>query len=223
MDLEIEKSSAHTVMRASNYGINEGFLASDSNIESLLEFCSHLKKNSKFPDRFVFNELLHKLTASNCGTLSLKLLPFFLSKGVGDLELGFKVFRDMKKDRVLLNSIVFTCLINGCFKVGDFEAAFELYREMERAKLALNVVSYTALIDGLCKKGMLERAECLFLRMLEDKVEPNVVVYTSIIDGHFKKRNIRNALKYLGKMYVRGIKLDMKAYGLAEVHATVLF
>nr|XP_027098337.1 pentatricopeptide repeat-containing protein At2g01740-like [Coffea arabica] len=159
----------------------------------------------------VYMSLMWKVCVPNVVTYGILVDTYCKMNNV---NMAYRVFKDMKSSGVFPNLQIFTSLIDGYCKAGELEVALGLYLDMRRNSVFPNVVTYSALIDGFCKRGMLEKTAYLFSRMLEDGVEPNIVVYTSMIDGEFKKKNVDNALKYLSRMHDQGIRLDVTAYGL---------
>ncbi|KAF2570329.1 hypothetical protein F2Q70_00002376 [Brassica cretica] len=192
--------------------VSDGLFICRPDVVSFNSLFNGFGKKKMLVEVFVYMGVMFKCCSPNVVTYSTWIDAFCKS---GELELGLKSFRFMKRDGLAPNVVTFTCLIDGYCKSGvGLEVAVSLYEEMRRAGMSINVVTYSALIDGFCKQGEMQRGEDLYLQMRDDGLEPNSLVYTAFIDGYFKNGDADNAMKFLAKMLNQGMKLDIAAYGV---------
>lgn len=78
----------------------------------------------------------------------------------GNLTKALQVFKDMKKDGVKMNTIIYTTLIKGYAKEFMLDEALALYEEMTKCSdITPNTVTYNSLIDCSVRCNQMATAE----------------------------------------------------------------
>merc|ERR1740121_2622233 len=98
------------------------------------------------------------------------------------------LFREWKQ-KVQMNCIVYTALINAHTRNGLMKKAEALLQEMQKDGCQPNAITYSSLVKGHCVRGDLEAALNLFNKMLEEGFEADAVIFNTLLDGCVHKAN----------------------------------
>jgi pentatricopeptide repeat domain-containing protein 1 len=118
------------------------------------------------------NELLHKLSKSGQGKLSLSF------------------FNEMVGAGLLPSVFTYNILIGYLSKEGELETARSLFERMKQTGLKPDVITYNSLIDGYGKAGLLTEAIIVFEEMKDEGCEPDVITFNSLINCFCKFERI---------------------------------
>ncbi|KAK2983145.1 hypothetical protein RJ640_007821 [Escallonia rubra] len=96
----------------------------------------------------------------------------------GENESAFRIFDQMREEKVELNSATFNCILAVCSHTGQVEKGREIYRLM-KVDYGLNPTSesYGCMVDLLGRSGNLDEAR----ELLEQVPEPSASVLTSLL------------------------------------------
>ncbi|KAF6150722.1 hypothetical protein GIB67_020805 [Kingdonia uniflora] len=123
----------------------------------------------------VFQDMLvDKQIEPNQATLSSVLTA---CAHLGALDQGRWVHSYIDKNKVVVNSILGTSLVDMYAKCGCIEEAFWVFETLPRK----NVYAWTTMINGLAMHGEAQRSLDLLYRMLIDGIPPNEVTFVGIL------------------------------------------
>merc|ERR1719498_1513344 len=81
-----------------------------------------------------------------------------------NLQGAKRVFDNLKRSGMPMNSLIYNCLIDACIQCGDAEAALENFEQMKQLDLA-DVGSYNAVLKAHLGRGRFEAARTLLKDM----------------------------------------------------------
>ncbi|CAA6668885.1 unnamed protein product [Spirodela intermedia] len=96
---------------------------------------------------------------------------------LGALDQGRRIHWHVERNKMRVDSILGTALIDMYAKCGCIDGAAEVFSSLP----CKDVFSWTAMIGGLAVNGHGERALELFRRMLADGVRPNAVTFVGVL------------------------------------------
>ena len=81
-----------------------------------------------------------------------------------NLQGAKRVFDNLKRSGMPMNSLIYNCLIDACVQCGDAESALENFEQMRQLGLA-DVVSYNTVLKAHLRMGRFEEARALLKDM----------------------------------------------------------
>lgn len=118
---------------------------------------------------------------------------------------AFQKYRAMVDEKVELDTISYTILIDGFSKNGYVEKAVGFLWKMRKDGLAPSLVTCTAIILGFCKKGKLDEAFAVFSMLNRLGIEADEFTYSILIDGVSRKGDFDLVFRLLDEMEKKGI------------------
>lgn len=129
---------------------------------------------------------------------------------VGALDQGRRIHRHVERNKMKVDSILGTALIDMYAKCGCIDGAAEVFSSLP----CKDVFSWTAMIGGMAVNGHGERALELFRRMLADGVRPNAVTFVGVLCACSHLGQAALARRYFDSMSaVHGIEPQAEHYG----------
>ncbi|RRT48192.1 hypothetical protein B296_00027950 [Ensete ventricosum] len=132
----------------------------------------------------------------------------------GRINEACDLVRNMEDQGMVLDAVLYSCLINGHLKGGDLIEGLRKHKLMVDKGITPDVISYTSIIDGLCKEGNVEKV-IGFLEEMESKgAHANVVTYTVVISGFCRRNKLEEAFHALRKVEELGFVADEFVYSV---------
>ncbi|KAJ3681390.1 hypothetical protein LUZ60_015879 [Juncus effusus] len=129
---------------------------------------------------------------------------------IGFLEKSIKIHDYIKKNKVEIDSIVGSALIDMYMKCGCTERAFQTFHNLSEK----NVICYTSMIYGLGFNGQVSKSMDLFSQMENENIQPNGSTFVAILCACSHAGLVVQALKYFNSMKVKfGIDPRIEHYG----------
>lgn len=143
------------------------------------------------------------------------------------------MWRDMRKDGIKMNTVVYNCVIDAQARVGAMDEVSTLVETMGPDGCQLDSITHSTIVKGYCVKGDIDKAFEVFRGTQASGFAKEPVVYNTILDGCVKRNRMelcdqiladmeRNqvaptgfTLGILVKMYGRRRQLD-KAFEVTE-------
>merc|ERR550514_1626501 len=97
-----------------------------------------------------------------------------------NLQGAKRVFDNLKRSGMPMNSLIYNCLIDACMQCGDAEAALENFEQMKQLDLA-DVVSYNTVLKAHLGMGRFEEARALLKEMASRGLPANQVTYNEFL------------------------------------------
>jgi pentatricopeptide repeat protein len=136
-----------------------------------------------------------------------------------DLKRAKDVFECMRRDRVPMNTVIFTTMIKAHSKEWMLNEAISLYEQMleemvVNPAVAPNTITYNSIIDVCVKCFRMDKATEIFYQMFNGNavVRPDLITYSTMIKGFCREKNIESALELLNTMQNDKIKADEVLY-----------
>lgn len=132
----------------------------------------------------------------------IKLTKFVLSSlltscaNTGALDQGKWIHGYVKKNRIVLDAVLGTSMIDMYAKCGRIDLAWDVF---ERTKLK-EVYCWNAMIGGLAMHGRAEDAIELFLKMELENVKPNDVTFIALLNACAHAGLVHQGLNYFVSM-----------------------
>ncbi|KAH9607905.1 hypothetical protein KSS87_000880, partial [Heliosperma pusillum] len=194
-----------------------------------------------YPNRRIFNSLVHAYCASGDYSYAYKLLkkmtdsdckPCYLVYNIliggicgkselpssVELELAEKAYTQMLNLGLVLNKVNVSNFSRCLCEAGKFEKAYNVIQEMITKGFVPDNNTYTNVIESLCNRSQVEKAFQLFEQMKGFGGVPNVYTYTILIDGFCKVGLIVQARKWFNEMIGNGCSPNVVTYTVL-VHA----
>ncbi|XP_031262866.1 pentatricopeptide repeat-containing protein At5g47360-like isoform X1 [Pistacia vera] len=104
------------------------------------------------------------------------------------------------------NTVAYSTLLDGIFKLGRMQKALELLGEMEKegGNWSPNVITYTSVIQRFCERGMVMEGLRVLDRMEAYGCAPSRVTINPLIMGLCLDGNIEEAYKFIDKVVAGG-------------------
>ncbi|XP_039136749.1 pentatricopeptide repeat-containing protein At4g14170 [Dioscorea cayenensis subsp. rotundata] len=119
----------------------------------------------------------------------------------GRANVAFKMFDEMRKERIEPNMVTFLGVLSACAHAGMVEKAWGYFSMMNEFGVACELKHYACLIDAMARAGQLEEAERLAEEM---PVKPDRAVFGAILAGcrvHGNSKVAQRVSKKLLKMH----------------------
>merc|ERR550514_1392699 len=97
-----------------------------------------------------------------------------------NLQGAKRVFDNLKRSGMPMNSLIYNCLIDACMQCGDAEAALEHFEQMKQLDLA-DMVSYNTVLKAHLRLGRFEEARALLKEMASRGLPGNQVTYNEFL------------------------------------------
>ncbi|KAG1365311.1 pentatricopeptide repeat-containing protein, chloroplastic [Cocos nucifera] len=129
---------------------------------------------------------------------------------LGALEQGRQVHAYIEQNKIKMDSIIGTALVDMYVKCGCIDKAFEVFD----ALVPKDVFSWTAMITGLAVNGHGEKALELFAQMELDGVRPNEVTFVGVLCACSHGGLVELAEGYFDSMRAKyGLEPTIEHYG----------
>lgn len=112
----------------------------------------------------------------------------------------------MEKIGVILDIIIYNCLIYGFCREGRMKEVLKIFNEMKG--VSFNFVIYIILIDGYCRVNDLDEGLRLRQVMEVKGFYSGVVIYNSIFCKLCEEGRIRDVNKFLNEMNEKKVEFD---------------
>ncbi|XP_068661752.1 pentatricopeptide repeat-containing protein At2g01510, mitochondrial [Aristolochia californica] len=120
----------------------------------------------------------------------------------GRADKALDLFRRMKDDGLVPDSVTLACVLSCCAFTGSLEVGTQIDRQIVEQSLKRNVFVDNALLDMYAKCGSMEMAEKVFLEM----PVRNVVSWSTMIGGYAINGESRTALVLFSEMQKEGVR-----------------
>ncbi|GMP97480.1 hypothetical protein CsSME_00045716 [Camellia sinensis var. sinensis] len=121
---------------------------------------------------------------------------------VGEYEKALKLYRSMRKKKVIPDSVTYTVLISSCCRMSKYDEALEFLREKKfpcpRRCTHLRSVP----------TGQLTEAESMFTMMKMEGCCPDAITYTTMIHAYNAVENWEKASAILLEMEMNDVQPD---------------
>merc|ERR550514_432654 len=97
-----------------------------------------------------------------------------------NLQGAKRVFDNLKRSGMPMNSLIYNCLIDACMQCGDAEAALENFEQMKQLGFA-DVGSYNTMLKAYLGMGRFEDARALLKEMASRGLPGNQVTYNEFL------------------------------------------
>lgn len=156
-------------------------------------------------------ELFQKMQNSNVKPNSLTLISLLSSCAcVGALNHGIWVHVYIKRNRIEVDEMLATALVDMYGKCGSIEKAYELFNETKEK----NVFLWTAMIAAYAMEGQARKAIDLYEEMKERGINPDQVTFVSLLSACSHGGLVDEGHKYFNKMSsVYNISPNIQHYG----------
>ncbi|MQL97557.1 hypothetical protein Taro_030256 [Colocasia esculenta] len=129
---------------------------------------------------------------------------------LGAFDQGRWIHAYVERNKMELDRILGTALIDMYAKCGCIETAWQIFGEMPNR----DVFAYTSIISGLSNHGHSEKAIELFDKMKTDNVKPNKVTYICVLTACSRMGLVAEGKKLFESMSsVHGIQPGVEHYG----------
>ncbi|KAJ8618506.1 hypothetical protein MRB53_014692 [Persea americana] len=178
------------------------------NVVSWSALVSGYVQCSRFTEALlVFQDMLLEEVQPNQRTLASILTA---CAQMGALDEGKWVHLYIDKNKLEMNSILGTALIDMYAKCGCIDEAFMVFHSLAQK----DVYPWTAMINGLAMHGHALRSLNLFSCMLENRVQPNAVTFIGVLCACTHGGLVDQGIMYFDCMSkVYGIEPNMEHYG----------
>uniref|UniRef100_A0A7I4E4U3 Pentacotripeptide-repeat region of PRORP domain-containing protein n=1 Tax=Physcomitrium patens TaxID=3218 RepID=A0A7I4E4U3_PHYPA len=190
---------------------------------------AHMAKSDFVPTTFVLNALVNMYM--KCGSLvdARQVFDRMVERDMftytmmltGYAKLGYpedayKMYEQMQKERVPVDRITFTTILNVCSTLRSLEKGMKVHQDMGtllhsvimKAGFELDVRVGTALVNMFSKCGSVVDA----LKVFQKLPQRNVVSWTSVISAYAQAGEPERALECYAKMLNEGMVADKRAY-----------
>lgn len=100
----------------------------------------------------------------------------------------------MKKDKIKINTIIYTTLIKGYSRKRKLDDALETFAQMKLSKFSRpNQITYNCIINACIKSDQIQKANDIFEEMKQNNFKPDLITYSTLIKGFCSKRDIVGA------------------------------
>ncbi|KAG4150240.1 hypothetical protein ERO13_D05G383766v2 [Gossypium hirsutum] len=127
---------------------------------------------------------------------------------VGEFEKAIALYKSMRKRKVLADSVTYTVLISGSYKLSRYSEALGFLDDMVGLKIPLTKEVYSSLICVYSKQGQVAEAESMFNMMKVSGCCPDVVAYTAMLHAYNSAENWAKASAIFLEMEENGIQPD---------------
>ncbi|KAJ0483561.1 putative tetratricopeptide-like helical domain superfamily, pentacotripeptide-repeat region of PRORP [Helianthus annuus] len=151
-------------------------LASYTSVVKCLCSCGRVDDAYRLLDEMVQNGVTPSATTYNC---------FFKEyRGRKDVESALSLFKQMKKDSVLIPDTHTSNILLGMFiKLDRFDLVKEIWDDMKGSGSGPDLDSYTLLVHHLCDQQKWQEACGYFVEMIEKGILPQKVTFETLYRG----------------------------------------
>jgi pentatricopeptide repeat protein len=135
----------------------------------------------------------------------------------GNIELGFAVLSDMKRDTQLKpDEILYNSMLDGCAQHGLYEEGLRLFDEMVSEGVAPSNFTLSILVKLMSRSHKVDQAFAIVSDVSQKyRIKPNLHVYTNLIQACVSnRRHHARALSVLETMVKERVKPDCRTYGI---------
>ncbi|TYH79798.1 hypothetical protein ES332_D03G087400v1 [Gossypium tomentosum] len=169
--------------------------------EKAREIFDMMKRNNCKPNLAV--EVLRQMEQDgikpNIVSICTLLAPF---------EKAIALYKSMRKRKVLADSVTYTVLISGSYKLSRYSEALGFLDDMVGLKIPLTKEVYSSLICVYSKQGQVAEAESMFNMIKVSGCCPDVVAYTAMLHAYNSAENWAKASAIFLEMEENGIQPD---------------
>lgn len=129
---------------------------------------------------------------------------------LGNLDKGLNLHAYINDNRIEVNAIVATALVDMYAKCGNISLATQVFNAME----SKDVLAWNTILAGLAMHGHVNKAQQLFKEMREAGVEPNDITFVAMLSAFSHAGMVDEGRKLLDCMSSRyGIEPKVEHYG----------
>ncbi|KAL5993512.1 hypothetical protein ACLOJK_014437 [Asimina triloba] len=129
---------------------------------------------------------------------------------LGALEQGRWIHAYANKNRMKLDRILGTALIDMYAKCGCIETSWQVFNTMPER----DVFAWTSMISGLANHGHSESAIKLFMRMQKERIRPNEITFIGLLSACSRSGMVKEGRGFFESMTVDyGIEPGVQHYG----------
>ncbi|KAI8896912.1 hypothetical protein BC833DRAFT_658972 [Globomyces pollinis-pini] len=130
-----------------------------------------------------------------------------------DLDSAFKLYEDMKIQKMSPNQIILSMLIKGCLQKNDLDRAWKTFNYLRTHIERPDSITYTLMIYACSKSQDTERALDLFQEMIGQNLPISSVTFNSLIAAcAVRKDYYREAMSLLEQMVANGFQPDVNTF-----------
>ncbi|XP_038971333.1 pentatricopeptide repeat-containing protein At1g50270-like [Phoenix dactylifera] len=153
-----------------------------------------------------FQDMLVEGVKPNQATLATVLTA---CAQLGALEQGRWIHGYVERNKLELNSILGTALIDMYAKCGHIDDAFTIFHAIPEK----DVYSWSALIGGMAVHGRASECLNLFSEMVKERVQPNEVTFIGVLSACSHGGLVGQGQSYFNCMMDYGIRPKLEHYG----------
>lgn len=121
-------------------------------------------------------------------------------------------WRDMRKEGIKMNTVVYNAVIDAQARVGAMDEVSELVEKMGADRCQPDVITHSTIVKGYCVKGDLDKAFEVFGNMQKNNMASDNIIYNTVLDGCTRHGRMDLADKLLE---------DMERFGVAPSNFTL--
>jgi len=135
----------------------------------------------------------------------------------GDLVHAMEVVRTMKEEKVNINAITYTSLLNACAEALEPGLAETIFFQLQESGIVVDKYIASAFVKALVKSGQRRKAE----KVLERSSVRNLTMYNIIIDSYAREARVGKVIRLLEAARKEGLRPDEVTYS-SVVHCCAL-
>ena len=130
---------------------------------------------------------------------------------IGMTKKAIRVMELLEASGAVLDVIIYTILIKGCYISGEIDSALKV---LDRMSVAPDVVTYDTILRSLCDSGKLKQAMEVLDRQLQRECYPNLGTYTILIEATYRESGSGKAMELLDEIRSKGCEPDSFIYNI---------
>merc|ERR1719487_631299 len=156
-------------------------------------------------------ELWHEMRRRHVTPTSITLgcvIDALVNNGFPDEALSLvREIRDDETCKDILNTVIYSTMLDANARTGKMDRADELFREMVASGVSPDVITYSTLVKGHCQSGDIDQGFQVLKEMVANGVhEPDEILYNSLLDGCAKQHRVDDALKLVEDMHKNNVR-----------------
>merc|ERR1719149_518470 len=178
---------------------------------TLIDSCARCGRMENLPK--ILNDMQEQRVKPNLITYSTMLKGHCQS---GDIETGFKILEQMKKDAHMKpDEIMYNSLLDGCAQNNLFEEGLRLLEEMQAEGVKPSNFTLSILVKLMNRARRLEQAFSLVADITKKyHFKPNVHVYTNLVQACVSNQQLPRGLDVLEQMIQEKVAPDSRTYSI---------
>ncbi|KAL8474313.1 hypothetical protein ACS0TY_030954 [Phlomoides rotata] len=172
-------------------------LCKDGLVDDALHLLSEMPDKGVQPDVVTYNSIIHGLCS--CSRWN---------------EVKYLLLVEMLHDKVPLNVVTFTTLMDVHCKDGKIREAESILELMVKMNVFPNIITYNAMIEGYCRSGNVDEAWCLFQDIPRIGLKHTIVSYNTMIHGFFGSSRFVDGWKLFKDLEAQHMRPNLCTYNI---------